>query len=96
LPLNFLYYKTFDELMHDVNTASAPINIRNLFTKTSSDHSYNTRSSTSDNFYIKASRLEIQKKKPFQELVLIYGMRYQALCENYQRNHSNSQLKTNY
>ena len=47
--------------MHDVSTASAPINIRNLFTKTSSVHSYNTRSSTSNNFYIKPSKLEIQK-----------------------------------
>ena len=59
LPLNFLYYKTLSELMHDVNTASAPINIRNLFKKTSSVHSYNTRSSASENIYIKASRLEI-------------------------------------
>ena len=47
--------------MHDVSTASAPINIRNLFKKTSSVHSYNTRSSTSDNFYIKPSRPEIQE-----------------------------------
>ena len=60
LPLNFLYYKTLSELMHDVSTASAPINICNLFMKTSRVHSYNTRSSTSDNFYIKASTLEIQ------------------------------------
>ena len=60
-PFSNLYYKTLSELMHDVSTASAPINIRNLFTKTSSVHSYNTRSSTSENFYIKASRLEIQK-----------------------------------
>ena len=59
LPLNCLYYKTLSELMHDVSTASAPINIRNLFTKTTSVHAYNTRSSTSENFYIKASRLEI-------------------------------------
>ena len=61
LPLNFVYYKTLSELMHDVSTASAPLNIRNLFTKTTSVHSFNTRSSTSENFYIKASRLEIQK-----------------------------------
>ena len=61
LPLNFLYYKTLSELMHDLSTSSAPINIPNLFTKTSSVHSYNTHSSTSDNFYIKASRLEVQK-----------------------------------
>ena len=66
LPLNFLYYKTLSELMHDVSTASAPINICNLFTKTSRVHSYNTRSSTSDNFYIKASRLEIQKNAFFK------------------------------
>ena len=30
LPLNFLYYKTLSELMHDVSTASSPINICNL------------------------------------------------------------------
>jgi len=92
LPLNFLYYKTLSKLMHDVSTASVPINICNLFTKMFSVHSYNTCSSTSDNFYTKASRLEIQKL-PFQDLVPIYGMRYQALRENYQRNHSNSELK---
>ena len=61
LPLNFLYYKPLSELMHDVRTASAPINIGNLFTKTTSVHACNTRSSTSENFYIKTSRLEIQK-----------------------------------
>ena len=64
LPLNFLYYKTLSELMHDVSTA--PNNICNLFTKTSTVHSYNTRSSTSDNFYIKASGLEILKKRLFK------------------------------
>ena len=57
LPLNFLYYTTLSELMHDVNTAFAPINIRNLFKKTSNVHSYNTRSSTSDDLYIKPSKL---------------------------------------
>ena len=61
LPLNFLYHKTLSELMHDVSSASAPINICNLFTKTTSVHAYNTRSSTSEKFYMKASRLEIQK-----------------------------------
>ena len=61
LPLNFLYYKTLSELMNDVSAAFAPINKRNLFTKASSVHSYNIRSSTSENFYIKASKLEIQK-----------------------------------
>lgn len=40
LPLIFLYYKTLSELMHGVSTASSPINICNLFTKTSSVHPY--------------------------------------------------------
>ena len=61
LPLNVLYYKTLAELTQDLNTASATINIHNLVTKTLSVHSYNTRSSTSENVSIKASRLEIQK-----------------------------------
>ena len=60
LPLNFLYYKTLSELMYDVRNASAPLNVCNFFTHASSIHSYNTRSSTSNNFYIKRSRLEIQ------------------------------------
>ena len=32
----------------------------NLFQTTSNIHSYNTRSSTSEKFYVKSSRLEIQ------------------------------------
>lgn len=58
------------ELMHDISIVSTAIDICNLFTKTFSGHSHNTHSFTSDNFYIKASRLEIQKKTPFQELVV--------------------------
>ena len=85
LPLNVLYYKTVSELMHNVSTAS----ICNLFTKTFCVHSHNTCSSTSENFYIKASRLEIQKM-PFREWVLNYGMRHQALSL------SLSKLKINY
>ena len=33
LPLDFLYYKPLFKLMHDVSTASAPVNISNLLTK---------------------------------------------------------------
>ena len=51
LPVNFLYYKTLSELMHGVSTASAPINICNLFKKSISVHAYNARSSTSENFF---------------------------------------------
>jgi hypothetical protein len=48
--------------MHDVKNRAAPVNILNLFQNTSDIHSYNTRSSKSNNFYIKQSKLEIQRK----------------------------------
>ena len=48
-------------LMHDINNNNAPLNILKLFQKTSSIHSYKTRSSTSENFYVQSTRLEIHK-----------------------------------
>ena len=47
--------------MHDTEERNAPINILNLFSRTSNSHHYSTRSSTSQNFYIKKSRLDVQK-----------------------------------
>ena len=61
LPLHFLYNEILSRLMHDVRNASAPPKICNLFTKTSTIHSHNSRSFASNNFYIKRSRLEVQK-----------------------------------
>ena len=46
--------------MHDINNDKAPVNMLNLFQKTSNIHSYNTRSSSSGKFYVKNLRLEIQ------------------------------------
>ena len=60
-PVHFLYHKNLSELMYDVNTASAPMKIRTLFRKKSDVRSYNTRSSTSSNFYRNASKLEVQR-----------------------------------
>ena len=48
--------------MHDVQNRKVPNNILNLFSDTASIHSYNTRSSSANKFYIKKSRLEIQKR----------------------------------
>ena len=48
--------------MYDVRNKTAPSNILNLFKDTSKIHTYNTRSSTSNKFYIKTSKLEIQEK----------------------------------
>ena len=49
-------------MMHDVSNNVVPLNIKNLFQLTSSVHRYNTRSSTSQNYYLKRSNLEIQRK----------------------------------
>ena len=62
LPLNFLYFKSVCCLMHDVQNRKVPNNILNLFSDTASIHSYNTRSSSANKFYIKKSRLEIQRR----------------------------------
>ena len=43
--------------MFDVNENTAPRDILNLFSRISSVHSYKTRSSTSDHFYTKESRI---------------------------------------
>ena len=48
LPLNFLYYKSVCCLMHDIRNRKVPSNILNLFSGTTSIHSYNTRSSSSN------------------------------------------------
>ena len=63
LPLDFLYYQSLYCLMQDIFNQKAPSNILKMFTETGCIHSYNTRSSTSKNFYIKASRLEIRFSK---------------------------------
>ena len=54
LPLNFLYYQTISNLMHDVHNNMVPSGILNLFQTTSSCHYYNTRASASGNFYVKS------------------------------------------
>ena len=61
LPLSFLYYEYVSNFMYDINNNNAPLNILKLFQKTSSIHTYNTRSSTSGNFYVESTRLEIHK-----------------------------------
>ena len=52
----------FIKLIFDVYNDSAPSNITKLFTRTSNIHTYNTRSSTSQFFSVKYSRLKMQKK----------------------------------
>ena len=52
LPINFLYFKSVINLMHDIYTKTAPPNILNMFKEISTVHTYNTRSSVKKNFYI--------------------------------------------
>ena len=46
--------------MFDIRRRNAPRNIRDLFEDISNIHSYNTRSSASNNFYRQSSRFSIQ------------------------------------
>ena len=62
LPIHFLYYKLLAETMHDVSNDVIPSQLKDLFIPTVKIHSYNTRSSVSNNFYIKKSNLEVKRK----------------------------------
>ena len=62
LPIHFLYYKLLAETMHDVNNDIITSQLKDLFIPTAKLHSYNTRSSVSNSFYIKKSKLEIERK----------------------------------
>ena len=61
LPINFLYYQLLAETMSDVRNNLLPTNIQELVRPLSRVHSYGTRSSTSQSFYIKKLNLEIQR-----------------------------------
>ena len=47
--------------MHDIFNQKAASNVLKMFVETGCIHSYNTRFTASKNFYIKASRSEIQR-----------------------------------
>ena len=59
LPIHFLYYKLLAGTMHDVSNGVIPSQLKDFFIPTVKIHTYNTRSSVSNNFYIKKSKLEI-------------------------------------
>ena len=48
--------------MYDVHNNLAPDNIKNMFTKLSSVHSYRTRSVTNENYYVEQVRTENMKQ----------------------------------
>ena len=67
LPLDLLYFKFVAILMHDISNSLTSINISNLFASQSKIHSYNTRSSSRGDYYVKQSRLD--KQSLFQDMV---------------------------
>ena len=64
LSLSFLFFKHVSYKMYDIILEqSIPTNILSqLFTKTSTIHNYNTRSSSNECFCVKASKTERMKK----------------------------------
>ena len=58
--IKFLYYESIANLIFDFRNTTAPSNIPDLFQDISNVHFYNTRSSTSNNFYTKPTRLSVR------------------------------------
>ena len=48
--------------MYNIHNDLAPDNIKNMFTKLSSVHSYQTRSVTNENYYVEQVRTENMKR----------------------------------
>ena len=74
LPLKFLYYEILANLKFEIRHSNAPGNIQDLFQDISDNHSYNTRSSASNNFFTQSSRLSNQVNS-FLESEQKYGMK---------------------
>ena len=90
LPLSFLYYQSVLNLMHDIDERNTPINILNLFSRTSNSHHYSTRSSTSQNFYIK--NLDLIYKR-MRSLMLAQRYRMSNRFKNISRKTFRKKLK---
>ena len=92
LPIKFLYYESIANLIFDVRNTTAPSNIQDLFQDISNVHSYNTRSSISNNFYTKPSKLSVQANSFSRVGVKIWNEIPQAL-RNLSKNAFKRKLK---
>ena len=92
LPIKFLSYESIANLMFDVRNMTAPSNIQDLFQDISNVHSYNTRSSTSNNFYTEPSRLSVQANSFSRIGVKVWNEIPQAL-RNFSKNAFKRKLK---
>ena len=76
--------------MHDISNSLTPTNMSNVFAFQSNIHSYNTRSSSRGDYYVKHSRLDKQTKS-FSR----YGLKvWDSLpCEMRQMSKNNYKIK---
>ena len=61
LPLQMLYAEKVSSIMFDVSYKNAPPNICDFFTKANSKHKHETRVSSSGNYYVQTSRLNLNQ-----------------------------------
>lgn len=59
--VNMIYLNSVNSLMHDISNNNSPPNIKNMFTRSATIHSYNTRFATEGKFSIKSSRINQQR-----------------------------------
>lgn len=78
--------------MFDIWNRTVPSNIQDLFQDISNVHSYNTRSSASNDFYTKPSRLSVQVNSFSRIGVKVWNAIPQAL-RNLSKNASKRKLK---
>ena len=62
LRISFLLFEQMSLLMYNVHNNLAPNNIKNMFTKLTTVHSYWTRSVTNENYYVNQIRTENMKR----------------------------------
>ena len=67
--------------MYDVHNNLAPDNIKNMFTKLSSVHSYRTRSVTNEIYYVEPVRTE-NKKRAFSISGALILEQYSTFYQN--------------
>ena len=68
--------------MYDFHNSLAPDNIKNMFTKLSSVHSYRTRSVTNENYYVEQVRTENTKRAFSISGVLIWNSIPLSISQN--------------
>ena len=75
LPLQMLYAEKVSSIVFDVSCVNAPSNICDFFTRANSKHKHETRFSSSGNYYVQTSRVNVNKIL-FPGLELNFGTQF--------------------